>query len=702
MKNITEHLFTGTTSNTYDYNKTYLGATGSFIIQNSGSGPSDKYVSVFPISVARPMEATTAIASGYPYIINWSSTKNWVFLVDIAATTTKRVIMYEHDLTNNSFSWVGGVSMATPGGNITARGFRMTYDTYSTGTASVSGTTVTGIGTEWTDSRFASGSRIGFGTTDPTLVTNWYEISDIGSNTSITLLSTAGTIGEGPYIIEELRAVLSCSSATVANGGLFLIKGLNPSAFTPTPLVISYATNVDNIRAVYWLADAAVVTMQAPWGLSIDVKTSNTNQDVYIPAGAVAANSYFIYKYNLRAALSPTSGKTTDAYLYRTGAINAALVGTVILSNNARLCTLNHSPVNGEKCLYFVTTTRIYRCRLSEITNGGVGYIIDSMVEVPPGGGTTYTVSSFTSVEESTLIDMLIVGGSATGRSYITKYYADSSPMDVIFLANDLQSDQSSADSSAPAHPGTMGTVLSFYSEGGRLYICRNGTAALSNQLYCLPLKSHRYWADTTGEFIITPKLSTIGAIRYYRVYVNSDGQRGDSTFGCPTEDYDLLYRISGIDDNTGEWIDISDDGDMTGVVSDYIQFKIRFKVLGTWCIPTRIYSIALVYEDSNTDSHYSPSVNKSSATNRIFGYRQSLAWGSNIPSLRMRLYNSSTGSLILDDTVDASSSGTWQYSTNGTDWNSWSSSADLVGNYIRYTATTLPSSIVVRALLTQ
>jgi len=56
----------------------------------------------------------------------------------------------------------------------------------------------------------------------------------------------------------------------------------------------------------------------------------------------------------------------------------------------------------------------------------------------------------------------------------------------------------------------------------------------------------------------------------------------------------------------------------------------------------------------------------------------------------------------VLDDTVDVSSSGTWEYSTNGTSWSAWSASADAAGNYIRYTATTLPNNITVRALLTQ
>lgn len=702
MKNFVEHIFDGETTTSYNYNKTFVGS-GNFIKQYTGLNSEDKYISTITIPVGRPMEASTAIAVGYPHVIQWSTTKNWVFAVDTASTTTKRVIMYEHDLITNVLNWIGGISMATPGGSITARGFRMTYDLYTTGTTSVSGTAVTGTTTEWTDSGFAAGARIGFGSTTPSDITNWYEISSINSNTSITLLTNAGTLTDVPYVIEELRVVLSTTNTTPANGGLFLIKGLNPADFTSTPKVISYATTVDNIKAIYWLADAAVVTMTASWGLSLDDKVNNNEQYVYIPNGAVAANSYFISKYNIRASLTSISaGKTTSAYLYKTGAINAALVGTVIQSNNGRLATLQHSPVNGEKCLYFVTTTRVYRCRLANITDGSTDYIIDNMVEVPPGGTSTYNLSSFSSIEESGVIDRLVITGAAAGRSYVTKYNTTSTSFDTIFLANDLQSDQSSADSSAPIHPSTNGIVMSCYSEGGRLYLIRNGTTAVLNQLYVLPLNAHRLWADDVGEYVITPKLSTLGATTYYRCYVNSDRQNGDNTFGVPSEDFDFLYRISGIDDNSGSWVTVPEDGNMSGVVADYIQFKIRFKTLGTFCVPAKIYSILVVYEDSTTDSHYTPSINKSNATNRIFAYRQTLTWGGTIPNLKIKIYNASTGSLVLDDDITSHSFGVWEYSTDGTTWNSWDSSQDSVGNYIRYTATTLPAGIVARALLTQ
>jgi len=70
---------------------------------------------------------------------------------------------------------------------------------------------------------------------------------------------------------------------------------------------------------------------------------------------------------------------------------------------------------------------------------------------------------------------------------------------------------------------------------------------------------------------------------------------------------------------------------------------------------------------------------------------------------MRLRLYNAATGFLVLDDTITASASGDFEYSTDGgSTWLAWNATADAVGNYIRYTADTLPNNITVRALLTQ
>lgn len=77
---------------------------------------------------------------------------------------------------------------------------------YEVGTASASGTAVTGVGTDWVQSPVIinAGDEITFGTagvTNPAAV--WHRIATVNSDTSITLTLTAGVIANGPYTIRR-------------------------------------------------------------------------------------------------------------------------------------------------------------------------------------------------------------------------------------------------------------------------------------------------------------------------------------------------------------------------------------------------------------------------------------------------------------------------------------------------------------------
>lgn len=73
------------------------------------------------------------------------------------------------------------------------------------GTASASGTTVTGTGTTWQTDGVKPGDEIHFGTagqTDPTVT--WFIIATVDSETQLTLTEDAGVIADGPYTIRRL------------------------------------------------------------------------------------------------------------------------------------------------------------------------------------------------------------------------------------------------------------------------------------------------------------------------------------------------------------------------------------------------------------------------------------------------------------------------------------------------------------------
>jgi len=114
------------------------------------------------------------------------------------------------------------------------------------------------------------------------------------------------------------------------------------------------------------------------------------------------------------------------------------------------------------------------------------------------------------------------------------------------------------------------------------------------------------------------------------------------------------------------------------------------------------LMSIAVLYDDYSTDPHYQPSVGKTVLSSKQFAWRFSTAFGTTVPTLRIRLFDAVTGGLILDDKT-TSPVGTWAKTTDeGATWGAYNT-ADKTNEitYIRYTPVTLPDNNKVRALLT-
>lgn len=665
------------------------------------------------------------IAGGTSYVIHNAVEKDYMFLADIAtAAATRRISMFEYNRRTSMFAWKGFITQTYPAAtNHTIVGMRTVYKTYTTGTVGVSTATVTGSGTAWSASRINIGSRIGFGSTDPAQISMWYYINAVGSDTSITIqlnVTASGTGGTATnlsiaggtsYVIEDLRVLTTTTNATATNGGLYMTMGLSIDDFTPAGTTIAAATTVDKVKACYWLADAGTVTNDAGSGVALDDFDSWTQQYCYV-LERVAATTPSVYKYNIRTALgSISSGKTTSAFVFATA--TQAVTGNTAATNNGRIGTLSHGPGSGVKSLYFATTTRIYRAAVTGITNGSSTWLSDSMVEVPTGGASTYNASSvLTSVEISDQIDRLVITGTGAGtipannRAFVTQYNSISTPFDRVFLVDTRQIDQSTASNDLCPVPNPQGAVLNVWSEAGVLYISRTGTTSLTNQVYAIPIGADWDFADIEPEQrLISPAILTTNAEKLKRVIVNCEQFMGGGAHMLPTEGYRLYYRTSGISDDSGAWTLVNDTGDISAAApSTHIQFMFEFRTIGSFCLPSRIFGITCTYEDNTTDSHYQPSIAQSNTTDKRFAWRFSTAFGGTVPTLRIRLFNAVTGSVLLDDTTSASTEGTWEKSTNdGGAWGAYDTTDK--GNettYIRYTPTSLADNIKVRALITQ
>jgi hypothetical protein len=675
-----EHLFTGDTVEytSYDSTRTML---GKHIVQQTGPSAEDKFAGPMPILLGRPMEqqVATAQAVGFPHVIDIGGGKQLCFLIGTGATNPLRVVMYEFDKQANTFTYIGFVTVAFAAGNATARGFRAQRYLHTTGTVAVSGTGVTGTGTQFQSERIGAGARIGFGSTNPNNITTWYTIapaSAIASNTALTLVENAGTISAGtPYVIEELRIVVSITNATATNGGLYLAKGLHAGLFTSAGTTISLATTVDNIRAVYWLKDAATVTNTVAAGCAIESPVSNTEQYVYVLNGATTAS--VCYKYNIRASLaSLTAGASQSAITLISG--TATLVGNQSQLNNGRVATTSHGPGSGSACLYWVTATRIYRALLSGITAGSTTWANDAAVENPPGGSATFALgSAFTSVEYAGNIDRFIVAtsGAAGIRSYVTRYITDGSQFDHIFLVDTKQLDQSTADAGGVIHPAVNASTMSVWSEDGYCYLCRNGATAALNQIYIVPLSAHWFYATgfSDNNRLITPAISTPGATKFYRLYVNNIEHLGTGTLGMPPEPYRVYYRTSGITDDSGSWTLLGEGRDLSGVSpAASIQFAFEFKIIGLTCIPGRILGLTVLYEQGDEiPSHLEWNYTDSSLSDGTLGFKQVSSYGS-VPHLTISYYRSDNNNLLLTQASTGTTNGVFEY---------WSGSAWVAGN---------------------
>ena len=703
-----DYLFTDTaTTSAYPsaYNPDAIGL-GDWISKFSGATLQDRYCGP-QLSVLRPMEASASITVAYPHVVKWSSDIYHVFAIENSSgANTRRLMLSTYTKSTGAWAWNGYLVLTPPAATAhTAKGLRMILDRHTAGTVSVSGTAVTGSGTTWLTSRAAVGSRIGFGSTDPSLITEWLQVTAMASDSSITLgtASTTAWPASTPYVLEEYLAVFTTTNATATNGGVHMVRGLNKDLFTPTPAAaIPSAVSTDLQRAVYWLKDAATVTNVTANGLCVGAKISATQQFLYVINGT--ASTIQVYKYNFRAPLTTVAtGASTNAFVLATG--SQVVTGTISSTNNGRLATLNHGVGLGIESLYFVTTTRIYRVPTTSITSGNVSFLADSMAEVPIGGTATFPASgALSSLEVMDSVDRILILGGVGGHSYVSSYRTDGGMFEYNILANTYQTDQSSADSSSQVHPNIGATAISAWSEDGLLVLCRNGSAASTNIMYAFPNKVDFAYTDTTKSLLVSPRIPTPNAQKLGRIYLTHLSYAGGDRLGLPTEPFKTLVRTSGISDDSGAWTAVPVNGDISGVAPGaYIQVAVSFRTLGWLCVPARIVGFGVSYEDTSSLSNFQFSSNLSSSSDKRFAWRLGTAFGGTVPNLRISIYDAQTGGVLLTDTALAPASGVWDKSVDGgLTWGAYDSlDKTNATTYIRFTPDSLADNVVVRPTLT-
>jgi hypothetical protein len=645
--------------------------------------------------------------------VKYNDNTIWLFYVNpLAGGGIKRIYMAEYNISANTINQLGSIySSLNNNTSHDIRSLRSTLDFHTGGTVFVSFSAVTGFGTQWVNNGVCAGNRIGFGSTNPAEITTWYEVLSVNNNTSITIRRGVTTDGittnlnylpGTPYVIEDLR-LLYGNYAGLQNTvrGFVILKGLRKEIFNSTITTIPAATTVDNQRATYRLVDSTGgIYSTSPLGVALENKISLSEQYAYVLnyCNVASCSSASFLKFNVRANLTGLTSSYSNA---------AYVLGTGTQSTASPYSTTNlFDPItNDTNNIYLTQTTRVSRIPMSAITANSTTFIVNQMVENPPGGVNTLTLTN--NMENSIYlptINRLYINNQAGFKNYITPYLSGSSQFERTLLINDRIQQSTYLDFNFNyLTPHTIGTQFYSSNNSGISFLVRYSSDN-NNLIYALPLEADKDYSDTTKAFVITPKITTLSAVTYDNIYVESTNTWGNDKFLFPREIFDTYYRVSGITNDSGVWTLISQNGSMSGITSNEIQFKFTFRTIGNYCIPSRIHGITLSYS-ANTQpistSFYEPSLQNTNISSNIFSWRQRDNFESNIPNLKLDIYNISNNNLLLSDSVNDSSNGIWQYSIDGITWDSWSSSADNPGNYIRYSATTLSASgIKVKPIL--
>lgn len=691
----------------YDSTKWNL---GKGIIYNDGGTSLEKYATP-DFQAIKPMEESTAFAVVQIAAYNLSTTYCHVFGIEnsTTASATRRIHLWTLNRKTGARTWNGFITLTLATATAhTVRDFKIDVKNESTGTVAVSGTAVTGTGTFFNTNRVAIGARIGFGSTDPGQITTWYRITAKASDTSATLNITAGTITAGTaYVIQEFRPIYVATNATTTNGGIHYAKGVSIEDFIAGGTTIALAVSTDDQKAVYWLKDASTQTNIVAAGCACNFADATpTSLDAYV-LDLVSAGNYKVFKYNLRAALTVATGASVSAFTLATG--NQAFTGTGSQNANCTFANAAHGTGSGIKSIYFVSTTRVMRASVSSITNASTTWYSDTITEIPPGGTSTYAATgALSTIEYLDSIDSFVIGSTfaSANFSYVTKFVNSGTAFDKMFGRDFRYLEQSAKDSNHPTVFSTSATVFSYTNAGGnRVFAVKQGTTVLLNQIYVMSFGSDWSYAANTLGRLISPEISTPNCLKHYRVFVNHLDYLGDNSLGKSSESYKIYARTSNINtDATTGWVLIDGTNDLSGFAgSSSIQFAIEFKTIGETCLPTRVLGLNLEYEDNTSDSHYSISVAKSDLTNKRFAFLFTTAFGGTVPSLTIRLYNSDTGGLLLEDDTATPTLGTFEKTTDGTSWTAYNTS-DRTNNttWIRYTPTSLADNIKVAAYITQ
>lgn len=208
---------------------------------------------------------------------------------DLVITVTAGNAKVAHGGIVETISTLSGIDSLTlsTSGSITVKDAITIKPLYTTGTVEVASTTVTGTGTTFTT--LQPGQKIGFGSTSPAAITEWYVIDEITDGTHLELTNEATVAAGTSYVVLTgvltLRAGhgINVDNTLTANGGVNLMSFYEPIGGTGSvsctgPIFVSALHQDLNIGA----SGASAVVTSGPSNIATITGTPTAGQTVTI------------------------------------------------------------------------------------------------------------------------------------------------------------------------------------------------------------------------------------------------------------------------------------------------------------------------------------------------------------------------------------------------------------------------------------
>lgn len=583
-----------------------------------------------------------------------------LFLISTVSAGVAVIAMYTFNLTTGAHAFIGRISIVLP--NVAAT------------THTVRGLKVVDSGT--------TGWKLFVATTGSVLINgglfmvNAVDLADFTpAGTSIPFAT--GASQKAVYFLQNPAAIGAANTITQAAG--IVIDTGSTRAYVHNGVSATHqyrwfdysgVPDVPGQTFTVTIASPGVVTSVAHGFLANDQVVLSTTGA--LPTGLVAGTAYFVRNQTANTfELSATSGGAsinttgtqsgthtvrrafgiTGSLTYDATGNLPALTGTLLLTNNENRHTPNSGVNSGNACIDFLTTSNVYRGRISELTTGATAWpsletynILSPTISTPSAlfGSFLESVQKWVYATNTSKFVQKSDGNNTIDRVWGSLFnrVLEASPMDTVNFG--------------------MPALTGFENRDGWLMI--NSSTASFRGVIFMDFRSDSYF---DYSYVVSPVYT-----------VNSATLRFLATVEALYESTGTIvfqYRTSGFGSISGGWIDIATAEDLSIAMGNEIQFKILFDIANEDAsTPAQVISLMLGVQgtDDLSDQWVGSPLNSQEGPPTRFAFRLQYAYESGtVPELIVQVYDD-TDTLVANKST-VSNAADFEYSTNnGTSWN--------------------------------